>query len=85
LIRRGKLSIINMLPSTINRVLLVELEVAKGIIQKMHVVDDLTSPSETLAAILAQPAPVEARLLSSVQNIETSAALNVDLSETPCI
>ena len=74
-----------MLPSIINTVLVVELEVAKGIIQKMHIVDDLSSPSETLAAMLAQPAPVEARLLSAVQKNEASTELNIDLSETPCI
>ncbi|RHY31707.1 hypothetical protein DYB32_003233 [Aphanomyces invadans] len=77
-----------------------ELTIAKEIVHKMHVVGELESPEEALAAILAQPAPVEARLLESATAHHSSTGASsttgpvddqvdarnvIDLSHTPSI
>ncbi|RHY88172.1 hypothetical protein DYB37_010445 [Aphanomyces astaci] len=70
----------------------VELTIAKEIVHKMHVVGELDSPEEALAAILAQPAPVEARLLESAIIAHDPASITddeanhvIDLSHSPSI
>ncbi|EQC40590.1 hypothetical protein SDRG_02478 [Saprolegnia diclina VS20] len=62
----------------------VELDVAKRIVQKLHAADEMNCPTESLAAKLAEPAPVEERLLAS-HATEATASGNVDLSEAPSI
>ena len=62
-----------------------ELEASKEIVQKMHNADEMNSSSAALASILATPAPVEQRLLSSVQAPDTEESKNVDLSTAPSI
>ncbi|OQR87103.1 hypothetical protein ACHHYP_09524 [Achlya hypogyna] len=63
----------------------VELDVAKRIVEKLHVVDEQSCPADSLAAKLAAPAPVEERLLAASQAPDSTREGNIDLSETPSI